>query len=80
MASVTFDDVAKVFPDGTRAVDGLSLEVHDGEFMVFVGPSGCGKTTARVPSGKTFATSSKVTDATCYTLRAGSNRRQSGDG
>jgi len=33
-----------------------------------------------VPSGKTFATSSKVTDATCYTLRAGSNRRQSGDG
>ncbi len=46
MASVTFDDVAKVFPDGTRAVDGLSLEVHDGEFMVFVGPSGCGKTTA----------------------------------
>ena len=46
MASVTFDGVAKVFPDGTRAVDGLSLEVRDGEFMVFVGPSGCGKTTA----------------------------------
>ena len=46
MASVTFDGVAKVFPDGTRAVDGLSLEVLDGEFMVFVGPSGCGKTTA----------------------------------
>jgi multiple sugar transport system ATP-binding protein len=46
LASVTFDGVAKVFPDGTRAVDGLSLEVRDGEFMVFVGPSGCGKTTA----------------------------------
>ena len=46
MASVTFDGVGKVFPDGTRAVDGLSLEVQDGEFMVFVGPSGCGKTTA----------------------------------
>jgi multiple sugar transport system ATP-binding protein len=46
LASVTFDGVAKVFPDGTRAVDGLSLEVLDGEFMVFVGPSGCGKTTA----------------------------------
>ena len=46
MASVTFDGVGKVFPDGTRAVDGLSLEVRDGEFMVFVGPSGCGKTTA----------------------------------
>ena len=46
MASVTFDGVGKVFPDGTRAVDDLSLEVRDGEFMVFVGPSGCGKTTA----------------------------------
>ena len=46
MASVTFEGVGKVFPDGTRAVDGLDLEVHDGEFMVFVGPSGCGKTTA----------------------------------
>ena len=46
MASVTFEGVGKVFPDGTRAVDGLSLEVRDGEFMVFVGPSGCGKTTA----------------------------------
>ena len=43
---MTFDGVGKVFPDGTRAVDGLSLEVEDGEFMVFVGPSGCGKTTA----------------------------------
>jgi multiple sugar transport system ATP-binding protein len=46
LASVTFDRVVKVFPDGTRAVDGLDLEVRDGEFMVFVGPSGCGKTTA----------------------------------
>ena len=43
---MTFDGVGKVFPDGTRAVDDLSLEVRDGEFMVFVGPSGCGKTTA----------------------------------
>jgi len=35
-----------VFPDGTRAVKDFSLDVQDGEFMVFVGPSGCGKTTA----------------------------------
>src|SRR5207253_38446 len=34
------------YPDGTRAVNGLDLEVQDGEFMVLVGPSGCGKTTA----------------------------------
>jgi multiple sugar transport system ATP-binding protein len=46
VASVTFDRVAKVYPDGTRAVSGLDLDVHDREFMVLVGPSGCGKTTA----------------------------------
>jgi multiple sugar transport system ATP-binding protein len=46
MAEVTFEDVSKVYPDGTRAVDDMSLEIRDGEFMVLVGPSGCGKTTA----------------------------------
>jgi multiple sugar transport system ATP-binding protein len=46
MASVTFDGVGKTYPDGTRAVDDLDLEITDGEFMIFVGPSGCGKTTA----------------------------------
>jgi multiple sugar transport system ATP-binding protein len=46
VAEVEFSDVAKVFPDGTRAVSDLNLEARDGEFMVLVGPSGCGKTTA----------------------------------
>ena len=46
MAAVRFDRVAKVYPDGTRAVDDFDLEIGDGEFMVLVGPSGCGKTTA----------------------------------
>ncbi|HKY11923.1 MAG TPA: ATP-binding cassette domain-containing protein, partial [Gaiellaceae bacterium] len=46
MAEVEFSDVAKVFPDGTRAVSDLTLQTQDGEFMVLVGPSGCGKTTA----------------------------------
>ena len=46
MAGVTFDRVGKVFPDGTRAVSELDLEIGDGEFVVLVGPSGCGKTTA----------------------------------
>jgi multiple sugar transport system ATP-binding protein len=38
-------DVVKEFDGGTRAVDHVNLDVHKGEFMVFVGPSGCGKTT-----------------------------------
>ena len=46
MAAVEFDQVSKVYPDGTRAVNGMDLDIQDGEFMVLVGPSGCGKTTA----------------------------------
>ena len=46
MAGVTFDKVSKVYPDGTRAVNEIDLDIADGEFMVLVGPSGCGKTTA----------------------------------
>ena len=43
---ITFDKVTKVYPDGTRAVDGLSLDLPTGKITVFVGPSGCGKTTS----------------------------------
>jgi ABC-type sugar transport system ATPase subunit len=46
VASVTFDRISKIFPDGTRAVSDLNLEVADAEFVVLVGPSGCGKTTS----------------------------------
>jgi multiple sugar transport system ATP-binding protein len=46
VATVAFDNVTKVFEDGTRAVSGLTLDVADGGFVVLVGPSGCGKTTA----------------------------------
>jgi len=44
MATVTFENVSKRFGD-VVAVDDLSLDIHEAEFMVFVGPSGCGKTT-----------------------------------
>jgi multiple sugar transport system ATP-binding protein len=46
MAEVAFDRVSKIYPDGTRAVNDINLDIRDGEFMVLVGPSGCGKTTA----------------------------------
>ncbi len=46
MADIALDRVRKVYPDGTVAVQELSLEIPDGELMVLVGPSGCGKTTA----------------------------------
>jgi osmoprotectant transport system ATP-binding protein len=43
---ITFDNVTKRYPDGTVAVESLSLEVPSGTLTVFVGPSGCGKTTS----------------------------------
>jgi multiple sugar transport system ATP-binding protein len=46
LAGVSFEDVGKVYSDGTRAVSGFDLDISDSEFVVLVGPSGCGKTTA----------------------------------
>jgi multiple sugar transport system ATP-binding protein len=46
MAQIIMDHVEKTYAGGIRAIDDLSLDVKDGEFMVFVGPSGCGKSTA----------------------------------
>lgn len=42
---IKFTNVTKKFPDGTYAVNNISFELADGEFVFFVGPSGAGKTT-----------------------------------
>ena len=46
MAQIIMDHVEKAYAGGVKAINDLSLDVQDGEFMVFVGPSGCGKSTA----------------------------------
>ncbi len=45
MASITLENIAKVYPGGTKAVSDINLDIADGEFIVLVGPSGCGKST-----------------------------------
>ena len=62
MATVVFDRVSKIYTRGDApAVDGFSLEVADGEFLVLVGPSGCGKsTTLRMVAGLELPTSGKI--------------------
>ena len=46
MATVSLENVNKVYENGFHAVKDFNLQIADGEFMVLVGPSGCGKTTA----------------------------------
>ena len=45
MAEIILDHLTKRFPDGAVAVDDISLDIADGEFIILVGPSGCGKST-----------------------------------
>jgi len=46
MAEIILDHLEKTYAGGVKAIDDFSLDIKDGEFMVFVGPSGCGKSTA----------------------------------
>ena len=47
MSTIQFDAATRQFPGSARpAVDGLNLDIADGEFLVLVGPSGCGKSTS----------------------------------
>lgn len=71
MATVTFKKATRIYPGSDKpAVDGLDLEIKDGEFLVLVGPSGCGKSTSLrmlagledVNSGQIFIGDRDVTD------------------
>ena len=70
MAKIVFEGVTKEFGDEVIAVDDLSLEIEDGEFMVLVGPSGCGKSTIlrmlagleEVTAGEIWIDDTQVTD------------------
>lgn len=59
-SAVTLDEVAKTFGD-VVAVDGVTLEIADGEFFSMLGPSGSGKTTClRIIAGFEIPTSGRV--------------------
>lgn len=52
MASVSLNNICKVYPNGFEAVKDFNLDIEDKEFIIFVGPSGCGKsTTLRMIAG-----------------------------
>jgi sn-glycerol 3-phosphate transport system ATP-binding protein len=61
MASLSLENVKKVYPGGVEAVKGVSLQVPDRAFVVLVGPSGCGKSTLlRMIAGLETITSGTV--------------------
>src|SRR5712691_8274058 len=70
MAQIALESVTKVFGNDVIAVNEVSLEIGDGEFMVLVGPSGCGKSTIlrilagleEVTAGEVFIGDRQVTD------------------
>jgi multiple sugar transport system ATP-binding protein len=62
VTAIRIENVTKVYDNGVKAVDGVDLEVADGEFMVLVGPSGCGKTTLL----RMLAGLEEVTDGSIY--------------
>src|SRR4249920_1129769 len=45
MAAIDMKNIVKKYGDGFAAVNDVSIDVQDGEFMILVGPSGCGKST-----------------------------------
>ncbi|WP_338778020.1 ABC transporter ATP-binding protein [Metabacillus sp. FJAT-52054] len=74
---IRFERATKVYPDGTKAVHTMDLEIKKGEFFVFIGPSGCGKTTTMkminrlidASDGNVFIQGKNVQDYEIHELR-----------
>ncbi|UAL53747.1 MULTISPECIES: ABC transporter ATP-binding protein [Metabacillus] len=74
---IRFENVSKVYKDGTKAVNALDLTIEKGEFFVFIGPSGCGKTTTMkminrlidATAGSVFIDGKNVHDYDIHELR-----------
>jgi multiple sugar transport system ATP-binding protein len=61
MATMSLQNINKIYPNGVQAVFDFTLDIKDGEFIVFVGPSGCGKsTTLRMIAGLEEISSGKL--------------------
>ena len=61
MTFLRISALEKTYADGTRAVKGVDLAIHEGEFIVLLGPSGCGKTsTLRMVAGLELATAGRI--------------------
>ena len=64
MGAININNVGKIYPNGTRALEDVNIEINDGEFVVLVGPSGCGKTTLlRMVAGLEDITEGKISIA-----------------
>ncbi|HXF34427.1 MAG TPA: ATP-binding cassette domain-containing protein, partial [Candidatus Acidoferrales bacterium] len=61
MIRIHVQDVGKIYPTGTVALEGIDLSIEDGEFVSILGPSGCGKSTLlRIMASLDTATSGKI--------------------
>ena len=73
MGAINISSVGKIYPNGTRALEDVNIEINDGEFLVLVGPSGCGKTTLlRMVAGLEDITEGEISST--IKLQAGSGK------